>query len=395
MMKHKEIALNKLRGMGDEVLEKILQEEVPSLKIPSRGTGNIIYNQDKRYFELGERKGTRSLGNVKQIKKMAQMMCVGNFCKELVNIQKTATMREMYYVSEGWDVGFDNQQESNNITEDIEVTLGVSRENLGLLPEEDGASVYGDITLRDDDVEFNAKKLGKSGYTIPPTIDDVEFVDSNVERIIAVETMGMYHRMVQEKAYDRFNTLIVGLKGQAARATRRFIRRASDELQVPVYICNDGDPWGFHIAMVIISGSAKLAHVNHDLATPDAKFLGVTASDIENYDLPTDKLKDIDVARLKELAADPRYKADFWQTEIKKMIKLGRKAEQQSFSKYGLEYIVDNYFPNKISSIEGKPIEEVNNYLLIFFFFWRDENKYKKYFFRKNYTFNYFNDNCY
>lgn len=68
-------------------------------------------------------------------------------------------MREMYYVSEGWDVGFDNQQESNNITEDIEVTLGVSRENLGLLPEEDGASVYGDITLRDDDVEFNAKNL--------------------------------------------------------------------------------------------------------------------------------------------------------------------------------------------------------------------------------------------
>ncbi len=357
MMKHKEIALNKLRGMGDEVLEEILQERVPSLQIPSRGTGNIIYNEDKRYFELGDRTGTRSLGNVKQIKKLAQMMCVGNFCKELVNIQKTATMREMYYVSEGWDVGFDNQQESNNITEDIEVTLGVSRENLGLLPEEDGASVYGDITLRDDDVEFNALRLGKAGYTIPPTIDDVEFVDSNVERIIAVETMGMYHRMVQEKAYDRFNTLIVGLKGQAARATRRFIRRASDELQVPVYICNDGDPWGFHIAMVIISGSAKLAHVNHDLATPDAKFLGVTASDIINYDLPTDKLKDIDVTRLKELAADPRYKGDFWQTEIKKMIKLGRKAEQQSFSKYGLEYIVDTYFPNKISAIEGKPLE--------------------------------------
>ena len=80
-------------------------------------------------------------------------------------------------------------------------------------------------------------------------------------------------------------------------------------------------------------------------------------SAVRESQYPTDKLKDIDVARLKELAADPRYKADFWQTEIKKMIKLGRKAEQQSFSKYGLEYIVDNYFPNKISAIEGKPIE--------------------------------------
>ena len=90
----------------------------------------------------------------------------------------------------------------------------------------------------------------------------------------------------------------------------------------------DGDPWGFHIAMVIISGSAKLAHVNHELATPDAKFLGVTASDIINYDLPTDPLKDIDVLRLKELYKDPDTRDDFWKVEIKKMLKIGKKAEQ-------------------------------------------------------------------
>ena len=83
--------------------------------------------------------------------------------------------------------------------------------------------------------------------------------------------------------------------------TRRSFKRVNEEFGLPVYICNDGNPWGFHIAMVIISGSAKLAHVNHELATPNAKFLGVTASDIINYYLPTDPLKDIDVLRLKEL----------------------------------------------------------------------------------------------
>lgn len=163
----------------------------------------------------------------------------------------------------------------------------------------------------------------------------------------------MFHRMVQENANKKFNTLIVGLKGQAARATRRFIKRVNEELDLPVYICNDGDPWGFHIAQVIISGSAKLAHVNHDLATPDAKFMGVTASDIINYDLPTDKLKDVDVMRLKELAKDPRYKSEFWQNEIKKMLRIGKKAEQQSFSKYGLEYVVDTYFPQKLEELES------------------------------------------
>ena len=334
----KEYTYNKLKGLGQEIIEEIEKNKVPNLKVPSRGTGNIVYDDAKRYYVLGDRYGRRSLGNVKQIRKLGQMVYVANFCKDLVAREKTATIREMYYVSEGWGISFKNQQESNIVGEDLEVTLGTTREDLGLMPEEDGASVYGDLTLFDE-VEVNASKMGKSGYTISPT---------------AVETMGMFHRLVQENAHKRFNCLIVGLKGQAARATRRFIKRVNTELDLPVYICNDGDPWGFHIAQVIISGSAKLAHVNHDLATPDAKFIGVTASDIINYDLPTDKLKDVDVLRLKELSKDPRYKGDFWQTEIKKMLKIGKKAEQQSFSKYGLEYVVDTYFPAKFEEMENQ-----------------------------------------
>ena len=238
---------------------------------------------------------------------MGQMVYVANFCKDLVAREKTATIREMYYVSEGWGISFKNQQESNIVGEDLEVTLGTTREDLGLMPEEDGASVYGDLTLHDE-VEINAAKMGKSGYTISPTIDQVDFLDHNVDKVLAVETMGMFHRLVQENAHKRFNCLIVGLKGQAARATRRFLKRVNTELKLPVYICNDGDPWGFHIAQVII----------------------------------------------KELSKDPRYKDDFWQTEIKKMLKIGKKAEQQSFSKYGLEYVVDEYFPAKFEEMENQ-----------------------------------------
>ena len=350
-LNRRDLAVNKLQSLGDKIIEDVNARHVPSIQVPSRGTSNIVYDDDKRYYVLGDRFGQRSLGNVKQIKKIGQMVYMANFCKGLVQTGKTATLREMYYVSEGWDIDFGDQQESNIVGEDLEVTLGISREDLGLMPEEDGASVYGDITVKDDDVEINALRMGKSGYTISPTIDEVELVDHNVQRVIAVETMGMFHRMVQENAYKKFDTLIVGLKGQAARATRRFLKRVNEELGLPVYICNDGDPWGFHIAMVIISGSAKLAHVNHELATPNAKFLGVTASDIINYDLPTDPLKDIDVLRLKELYKDPRYRDDFWKVEIKKMLKIGKKAEQQSFSKYGLEYVVDTYLPEKLDAM--------------------------------------------
>lgn len=348
----KNITIEKLEGLGRKIIKDVNNAHVPVIEVPSRGTANIIYDSSKRHYVLGDKYGKRSLGNVKQIKKIAQMIYMANFCKNFLVVKgKTATLRELYYVSEGWDVDFSDQQESDIIGEDLEVTLGLKREDLGLLPEEDGASVYGKVIVKEGNVEIDATKSGKSGYTISPTIDEVEFIDHDVERVIAVETMGMYHRLVQEKAYKKFDALIVGLKGQAARATRRFLKRINEELKIPVYICNDGDPWGFHIAMVIISGSAKLAHVNHELATPDAKFLGVTATDIVNYDLPTDPLKDIDIVRLKQLLRDPRYNDESWKFEIKKMLEIGKKAEQQSFSKYGLEYVVDTYLPEKLDAM--------------------------------------------
>ncbi|MFN4133662.1 MAG: DNA topoisomerase VI, partial [Candidatus Hadarchaeales archaeon] len=218
--------------------------------------------------------------------------------------------------------------------------------------EEDGAAVYGELVVKEDDVTIDATKAGRGGYTIPPTIDDVEFVKCRAKRVIAIETMGMYHRFVQEEAWKRFNALVVGLKGQAARATRRFLKRANEELGLPIYLFTDGDPFGFHIAMVIISGSAKLAYINHELAVPDAKFIGVTASDIIDYSLPTDKLRELDVARLKQLQRDPRYNTKFWQSEIKKMIEIGKKAEQQAFAKYGLPYVVNEYLPAKLKEVE-------------------------------------------
>ena len=79
-----------------------------------------------------------------------------------------------------------------------------------------------------------------------------------------------------------------------------------------------------------------------------------SASDIVNYKLPTDKLRELDIARLKQLQKDPRYNTEFWQSEIKKMLELGKKAEQQAFAKYGLAYVVKEYLPAKLKEVEGQ-----------------------------------------
>ena len=45
----KQITLNKLKGLGQEIIEDIEKNKVPSIRVPSRGTGNIVYDDAKRY----------------------------------------------------------------------------------------------------------------------------------------------------------------------------------------------------------------------------------------------------------------------------------------------------------------------------------------------------------
>ena len=186
------------------------------------------------------------------------------------------------------------------------------------------------------------------GVLIGPALTSSIFAGTSADKVIAIEKGGLFTRFIEENVHRKHNALLVMTSGQAPRQTRQFIRRLHDELNLPVYIFTDGDPWGMHIAMVIISGSANAAHLR-ELNTPDAKWSGVWASDIVNYKLPTDPLDEVDIKRLYELQKDPRYKDDpLWQREIKTFLKIKRKAEQEAFSRYGLTYIVDEYLPTKL-----------------------------------------------
>ena len=51
-------------------------------------------------------------------------------------------------------------------------------------------------------------------------------------------------------------------------------------------------------------GSGSAAHLNEFFCVPQARFLGVTPQDIIDYDLPTHPLKDVDIKRAKEIAAE-------------------------------------------------------------------------------------------
>src|SRR5437870_12876848 len=96
----------------------------------------------------------------------------------MIRDSKSATLMEMYYISEGWDIAkFHAQEESNLLAEDLEVITQLLREDFKLRPEESAASVIGHITLEEINRGGDRKRInrgegaGDGGHTIPYTVE--------------------------------------------------------------------------------------------------------------------------------------------------------------------------------------------------------------------------------
>lgn len=350
--KKKEI-LKELKGFGRKLYHQMELGKFPWVEMPSRSTENIFYSPELRQYILGEKSVKRSARNIRHIRPFTQMVWTGFFASELVKNRKTSTLRDVYYSAQAYEMSFKDQPESNNIITDLETATGFAREDFNVFPEERSA-IFGDLTIEYTVPGYEGKRLNlmshPDGVMIGPSVVSSEFAKTGCDKVIAIEKGGLFTRFIEERVHKKFNALIVLTAGQAPRATRHFINRLNRELDLPVFIFTDGDPWGMHIAMVIISGSANAAHLR-ELTTPDAKWSGVYATDVVDYKLPSDPLTAVDIKRLHELERDPRYKGELWKREIKTFLKIKKKAEQEAFSRYGLTYIVDEYLPAKLEAM--------------------------------------------
>ncbi len=351
----KDIVQKSLVSLGTNFCEEIEQGVFPWVEMKTRSTDNIFYSPEHRQYVLGDKTVRRSSRIISHLRPFTQMVWTAYFAHELLKQRKTSTLRDVYYSAQAYDVFFQDQSESDNIITDLETAVESSREAFNIFPEERSA-VFGDLTIQYTVPGYENRRTNLSshpdGMMIGPALTDARFVETSANKVIVIEKGAMFTRFVEERVYERFNSILIYTAGQAPRSTRYFIRRLNSELGLPVYIFSDADPWGMHIAMVIISGSANAAHLR-ELNTPDAKWAGVWASDITNYRLPSGQLNEIDMKRLRELKTDPRYKEDLWQREIDTFVTIKRKCELEAFSRYGLTHIVDKYLPERLKELSA------------------------------------------
>ena len=278
--------------------------------------------------------------------------------KELISTGRHSTKREAYYQAYNWgEAAFAGQEESDTVMDDAEAMLGVNREKLHFRADEHGGEVAGELIVIDRDrrtgrpIEIDCTRFGTGAYSVPTVVEDLRF-KTKARFVLAVETKGMFERLVEEDFTHQAHCILVSMGGVPSRACRRFIRRLADARNIPVYVFTDGDPYGyFNIYRTLKVGSGNAAHLNEFFCVPQARFIGVTPQDIRDYDLPTHPLKDVDKKRANDaLKNDPfirHYKA--WQKAIEDMLAMGVRVEQQALAKHGLEFVAREYLPRKLA----------------------------------------------
>jgi DNA topoisomerase-6 subunit A len=350
-------------SIAKQVRNDINSGTLPNIKLPVRSLDNVKYDEAKGYFELGDANKVRTL-TVSTARSFAQTLRLMATSRVMVEHDDYATKREVYYISKNWgDCRFDEQAESDAIMDDIEAMAsmhGLSREQLRFYPESHGGSVAGRLTVVDrnpatqEPIEIDCTKLGSGAYSIPRSVEHLSF-RTDAHFVLAIETGGMFQRLNNHRFWETAGCIIVEMGGVPTRATRRFIRLLSDKQNLPVYCFVDCDPYGFaNIYRTLKVGSGNAAHVNRFLCVPRARFLGVTPQDIIDFGLEdaTHLLAATDIKRAQDaLQNDPFIMAHpEWIAAINQMLKMGVRAEQQALAKWGLNYVIDEYLPRKLSN---------------------------------------------
>ncbi len=364
-------AASVLRNRFLQIVDQIKKGEPPVMEIPQRNLNNTRYDEMRKLLLLGEKKLKRSFLDLNEAKRFMQTSLMGSIIYEALVNDEYPTIRDLFYrgkhtlLLRGPDNRtveentWDEQKESDSVIVDIEVFTSLLREEMLILSKEKG-KVVGDMRIRSGNDVIDLSKMGHGAYSIEPTPDLIDFVDINADFVLVVEKDAVFQQLHRAGFWKQYKAILVTSAGQPDRATRRFVRRLNEEHKLPVYILTDADPYGWYIYSVFRIGSIALSYESERLATPNARFLGVSMADIfgtdkkKAYLSESDrrsfiiKAKDYDRKRAVEIKNYPWFQTKGWKEEIDIFMKRQAKLEIEAMASKGLKFLAFTYLPDKI-----------------------------------------------
>lgn len=246
-------AVNVIIDKFKELVNQIKRGESPTIILPKRTLSNTIYDEGRKLLLLGPETLSRTFLDVREAKKFMQTALMARIIYESLINNEYPTIRDLFYRGKHTiryrsargkiedENTWDEQKESDSIIRDIEVFINLLREELLILSKEKG-KVVGNMKIKSGDDVIDLSKMGHGAYSIEPTPDLIEFLDVDAEYVLIVEKDAVFQQLHRAGFWKKYKTLLITSAGQPDRATRRFVRRLSDELKLPTYIITDSIP---------------------------------------------------------------------------------------------------------------------------------------------------------
>ncbi len=344
-----------LVSLGTSVLSDIKKGTNPKIELSVRGLSNVTFDKEAKTLVLGSKTAQRYFFNVAHAKKFMQTLEVAAISKSLLDVEKHASLRDVFYMAKRTIPGtktniVDDQKETDKAIEDLELITSFPREMLQVNANKMG-SVAGKVVVEDAGDTIDWSKLGSGGWSIPSNVEHITFKKVDAKYVLYMEKAAVWERLHEDRFWEKQNCLIMSSQGQTTRGIRRLLQRLSSEHGLPVFVLADNDPWGWYIYSVLKYGSITLAHMAGEMAIPSVKFIGITCDDVMKYDLQKHfiKLTEQDLARLKQMQNYEWFaKNKEWQRQFKMMKDFGAKVEIQALSSRGISFISERYLPEKI-----------------------------------------------
>ena len=196
-------AKKRLQELGKGLVDEVKKGKQPRLDVPVRALSNIVYNEKTKTLELGKKMAERIFFNVGHVKKFVQTLEVAKIAKQLLDLGKHASLRDVFYMAKRTLPGtntnlVDEQSESDNAIEDLELVTEFSREQLHINANKN-CSVAGHVVIEDKGDTIDWAKLGSGGWSIPSNVEDIKFKKVDAKYVLYMEKAAIWERLHQDR----------------------------------------------------------------------------------------------------------------------------------------------------------------------------------------------------
>lgn len=320
-----------------------------SFQIPSRSSDNIGYDEELKMVLMGNVLTDKTFRNLSSVQSTAQFTEMMRLVDSVLREQIHATKRDLFYRNPKL---FSDQRVSDGLIEDLGAMLRVTRNSLNVIASAKG-KVLGRLWFDEGRDRIDCSQ-GLGGRAITPMIDQVRNLESDAEFVLVIEKDAAFQRLAEDRFFEFVPCILVTASGQPDMATRLFVKKIREELDLPILGFMDADPYGLDILRVYTIGSKAKSLETYELAVTDIRWLGLLPSDLEKYNIPNSariNMTKEDIKRAEDLLAEDFVRArPEWQREIEIMIRTQEKAEIQALMAHELRYMTNVYLPEKIES---------------------------------------------